>query len=96
MFLTTERKPSFHIPNVTLDKVKDDDNDVEMDDNQSNRKMISGDEEDNLLMRSILEIMAFIQTRNPLMMISVIHQNIGEWMKCFFLSFFYQIFVLIQ
>ncbi len=48
MFLTPERKPSFPIPKVTLDKGKDDNNDVNMDDNQSDSKMISGDEEDNL------------------------------------------------
>ncbi len=43
MFLTPERKPSFPIPKVMLDKGKDDDNNVEMDDNQSDSKMSSGD-----------------------------------------------------
>ena len=47
-FSTPERKPSFPMPKVLLDKGKDDDNDVEMDDNQSDSKMSSGDEEENL------------------------------------------------
>jgi len=48
MFLTLERKPSFPIPKAMLDKSKDDDNDVKMDDNQSDSKMSFGYEEDNL------------------------------------------------
>ena len=49
MFSTPERKSSFQVPRVSLDKGKqDDDNDVEMDGNQSDSKMSPGDEEDNL------------------------------------------------
>jgi hypothetical protein len=48
MFLNLERKPSFPIPKVKLDKGKDDKNNVKMDDKQSDSKMSSEDEEDNI------------------------------------------------
>ncbi len=48
MFSTPERKPSFSIQKVRLDKGKDDDNYVEMDDNHGDIKMSSRNEDDNL------------------------------------------------
>ena len=47
MFLTQERKPSFPIPKVTIDKGKDDNSNVKMDGKRSDSKSF-GDEEDNL------------------------------------------------